>query len=179
MKHILVTFAVILSTSLFSGFIFGQDVEHNYTVSTDDTIQITIFDEPDLSLPSVRIGASGTVSMALIGQVKVIGLSVSDIEQLLVEEYLDGFLIKPKVSVTILEYRPFYINGEVENPGSYPYRRGLTIEKAVTLAGGFTKRASRSGIKLVREVNKNNVIKVDLRDSVKPGDVITVTASFF
>lgn len=179
MKHILVTVAVILSTLLFSAFSFGQDVEDNYTVSTDDTIQITIFDEPDLSLASVRIGASGTVSMPLIGQIKVLGLTVAEIELLLVEEYLDGFLKKPKISVTILEYRPFYINGEVENPGSYPYRRGLTVEKAVTLAGGFTKRASRSNVELVRETNKNTVLKVDLRERVKPGDVITVNESFF
>lgn len=179
MKQILVTLAVILVACFFSQVSFGQNTEENYTVSTDDTIQITIFDEPDLSLASVRIGASGTISMPLIGQITVLGLSISDIEALLISEYLDGFLKKPKISVTILEYRPFYINGEVENPGSYSYRRGLTIEKAVTLAGGFTKRASRSKIELVRETDKNSVINVDLRERVKPGDVITVNESFF
>ena len=179
MKHVLITFTVILSITLYSAVSWGQITEDNYTVSTDDTIQITIFDEPDLSLASVRIGAAGTVSMPLIGQVEVLGLSVSEIEMLLINEYLDGFLKKPKISVTILEYRPFYINGEVENPGSYSYRRGLTIEKAVTLAGGFTKRASRSSIEMVRETDKNSVIKVDLRERVKPGDVITVNESFF
>ena len=92
---------------------------------------------------------------------------------------LDGYLKKPNVTVTITEYRPFYINGEVEKPGSYPYKKNLTVEKAVALAGGFTERASRNTISLVSEKDKRFVKSVVLNDKINPGDVITISESFF
>jgi protein involved in polysaccharide export with SLBB domain len=150
-----------------------------YKISTDDTIQIIVTDEPELHLDAVRIGASGLISMPLIGQVQVSGLTLAEIEALIVEKYLDGYLKKPRISARILEYRPFYITGEVRRPGSYPYREGLTIEKAVTLAGGFTNRASLNNIELVSEKDKSVVVEAELKDSVSPGDIITVNESFF
>ncbi|GFD95568.1 hypothetical protein KUL156_10850 [Alteromonas sp. KUL156] len=160
-------------------FVNAQEVETNYEISTDDTLQVTVFNEPDLSLGEVRIGTNGTISMPLLGQVEVSGLTVQEIEAKLTLLLLDGYLKKPKVSVGILEYRPFYINGEVENPGSYAYRRGLTVEKAITLAGGFTNRADRKQIELVAEKNKDITKVVGLKASIQPGDVITVNESFF
>jgi polysaccharide export outer membrane protein len=117
--------------------------------------------------------------MPLIGQVEVAGLNVTEIENKLTTLYLDGYLKSPKVSVGIVEYRPFYINGEVENPGGYPFRKGLTVEKAITIAGGFTERASKSNILLVPEADKQSSRKVNIGDQVKPGDVLTVNESFF
>ena len=67
----------------------------------------------------------------------------------------------------------------MRNPGSYPYRKDLTIEKAVALAGGFTERASKSTITLVAEQATRNVSSAPLNNAVKPGDVITVRESFF
>lgn len=179
MKYKCLTKCIVLIGFLFSVHINAQEIEANYEISTDDTVQITVFNEPDLSLERVRIGTNGTISMPLLGQVEVSGLTVQEIEEKLAILLLDGYLKKPKVSVSVLEYRPFYINGEVENPGSYPYRRGLTVEKAITLAGGFTNRADRKKIELVPEKDKETRGIVGLKASIQPGDVITVNESFF
>jgi polysaccharide export outer membrane protein len=168
-----------LSIMMFLSFNTTAEDSDNYKVSTDDEISITVFNEPDLSVNKTKIGTNGSISIPLIGQINVKGLSVTDIEKKITTLLLDGYLKKPNVSVTITEYRPFYINGEVKRPGSYPYRKDLTIEKAITLAGGFTERASKTSISLVGELDKRFVKAVSLKDTVKPGDVITISESFF
>ncbi len=168
-----------LSIMMFLSFNTTAEDSENYKVSTDDEISITVFNEPDLSVNKTKIGTNGSISIPLIGQINVKGLSVTDIEKKITTLLLNGYLKKPNVSVTITEYRPFYINGEVKRPGSYPYRKDLTIEKAITLAGGFTERASKTSISLVGELDKRFVKAVSLKDTVKPGDVITISESFF
>ena len=104
---------------------------------------------------------------------------MSEVEEKITSLLLEGYLKKPNVTVSITEYRPFYINGEVKRPGSYPYKKNLTVEKAVSLAGGFTERASRTAMSLVSENDKRFVKAVALSDKIKPGDVITISESFF
>lgn len=169
----------IISILLPCSLMTNAEESETYKVSTDDEISITIFNEPDLSIKEVKIGTNGSISMPLIGKVDVKGLTLSEIENQITNLLLDGYLKKPNVTVIITEYRPFYINGEVKKPGSYPYRKGLTIQKAITLAGGFTERASKSAISLVGELDKRFVKTVSLNDTVKPGDVITINESFF
>jgi polysaccharide export outer membrane protein len=179
MKQTKLIITLCLSIITFLSFNSSADDTDNYKVSTDDEISIQIFNEPDLSVDKIKIGTNGSISLPLIGQIEIKGLSVTQIETKITNLLLDGYLKKPNVSVTITEYRPFYINGEVKKPGSYPYRKGLTIEKAITLAGGFTERASKNSISLVGEVDKRFVKAVSLKDTVKPGDVITISESFF
>jgi polysaccharide export outer membrane protein len=179
MKYLNIAFASTLIFLVSTNLAYSQNSETIYTISSDDKISITVFNESDLSLDEVRIGANGVISMPLIGQVEVAGLNVTEIENKLTTLYLDGYLKSPKVSVGIVEYRPFYINGEVENPGGYPFRKGLTVEKAITIAGGFTERASKNNILLVPEADKQSSRKVNIGDQVKPGDVLTVNESFF
>ncbi|MFT7260882.1 MAG: protein involved in polysaccharide export with SLBB domain [Glaciecola sp.] len=179
MKSLKIEFIAVLFFLGCHNLAFTQEVESNYKMSSDDIISITVFNEPDLSLNEVRISSNGAISMPLLGQVEVAQLTVVEVESKLTSLYLDGYLKKPKVSVGIIEYRPFYINGQVQFPGSYPYRQGLTVEKAITMAGGFTIRASRKSISLISEKDQNNTILVSLSDKVKPGDVITVNESFF
>jgi polysaccharide biosynthesis/export protein VpsN len=152
---------------------------NQYRLGADDEISVNVFNEPDLSLAKTRIAANGTISMPLIGQVMVKGLTIDEVELKITKLYLGDYLKKPDVSVSIVEYRQFYVNGEVNKPGGYSYRDGMTIQRAVSLAGGFTERASRSKIRLMRENNTQNVISVDLNTPVLPGDVITVEESFF
>ena len=179
MKLTKLIFTLYMSTMMFLSFTSSAEETDNYKVSTDDEISITVFNEADLSINKTKIGTNGSISMPLIGQIKVNGLSITEIESKITTLLLDGYLKKPNVSVTITEYRPFYITGEIEKPGSYAYRKGLTVEKAITLAGGFTERASRSAISLVSESDKITVKKVRLTRAVKPGDVITISESFF
>ena len=156
----------------------AQDLQH-YQLGADDVINVTVFDEPDLSLKEARVSSTGTIAMPLIGQVSVKGLSVADAERLIYNAYLGDYLKKPDITITIVEYRQFYVNGEVEKPGGYNFREGMTVQRAITLAGGFTERASRSKIKLVRENGSGVAIDVALSTTVQPGDVITVEESFF
>jgi protein involved in polysaccharide export with SLBB domain len=155
------------------------DDDINYRLSTDDEISVTVFNEPDMSIEKIKVATNGTISIPLLGQVNVKGLTVVEVEQKLSTLLVNGYLKKPDVTISISEYRPFYINGEVKQPGSYPYRRDLTIEKAVALAGGFTARASKSSISLLSENDQRVLNKVLLSAAVKPGDVITVSESFF
>ena len=151
----------------------------NYRISADDQISVTVFNETDLSVNKVRVSGNGAISMPLLGQVAIEGHTIAEVEEKITTLLLEGYLKKPNVTVTITEYRPFYISGEVKKPGSYPYKKNLTVEKAVALAGGFSERASRTAISLVSENDKRFVKAVALNDKIKPGDVITISESFF
>ncbi|MEP1552240.1 MAG: polysaccharide biosynthesis/export family protein [Paraglaciecola sp.] len=162
---------------LQSNFVLAQDSQ-SYLLSTDDVISINVFDEADLNVESAKITDDGTVSVPLLGPVQVKGKTVSEVEVLLTQLFGADYLKKPSITVTVDEYRPFYINGEVGSPGSYAFRTNMTVQMAITIAGGFTERASKSNIYLLKE--KGSVRqKVTLSDQVKPGDVITVDESFF
>lgn len=161
-----------------TGQAFADEID-DYQISADDQISVTVFNEADLSVNKVRVSGNGTISMPLLGQVAIEGHTVSEVEEKITSLLLEGYLKKPNVTVSITEYRPFYINGEVKRPGSYPYKKNLTVEKAVSLAGGFTERASRTAMSLVSENDKRFVKAVALSDKIKPGDVITISESFF
>jgi len=171
------TISLAIALSL-SGQAFADEID-DYRISADDQISITVFNETDLSVNKVRVSGNGTISMPLLGQVAIEGHTIAEAEKKISTLLLKGYLKKPNVTVTITEYRPFYINGEIKKPGSYPYIKNLTVEKAVVLAGGFTERASRTTISLVSENDKRFVKAVALSDKIKPGDVITVSESFF
>ena len=161
-----------------------------YRLGAGDMINISVYDEPDLSL-EVRIGLSGQISYPLLGDVVVSGLSPKELEQKLTEGLNGPYLIDPSVTVSIVEYRPFYVTGEVEKPGSYAFHPGLTIDRAISIAGGFTERASKSSIYVIHDLDPASRAseaamdddaarkKVKQFDVVQPGDVITVEQSFF
>jgi protein involved in polysaccharide export with SLBB domain len=108
-----------------------------YKLAAGDVITIRVFGEDDLSREKIRLSDAGTIPYPVLGEVKALGLTIGDIERTITKG-LDGrYLINPRVSVTIEEYRPFYINGMVERPGGYPFQPGLTVLKAASLAGGL------------------------------------------
>lgn len=150
-----------------------------YRIAAEDILNISVFDEPELSVQETRVSSNGTVALPLIGDVKVAGLSTSQVAAKIEALLADGYLKQPKVSVNIHEYRQVFVHGEVKKPGGYSYQEGLTVQKAVVLAGGFTERASPAKITLVREDRPGIGIPVALDFTVKPGDIITVGESFF
>ena len=91
----------------------------------------------------------------------------------------DGYLKKPRVTVSIQEYRSIYIYGEVRRPGAYPYQKDLTIEKAIVLAGGLTARASDDKVSVVHESEPEKVVKTKRNARLSPGDIVTIEESFF
>lgn len=150
-----------------------------YRLDSGDKISVTVFDEPDLSL-EVLISNSGTLSYPFLGELRVKGISPGDLENKIIDGLKGGYLVDPKVTVTVLEYRPFYIHGEVKQSGGYPYQPGLTLRRAVTLAGGFTERASKTKITVIRDNDpQKKAMPIQLDDLVSPGDTITIEQSFF
>jgi polysaccharide export outer membrane protein len=160
------------------GQVQAQNLQH-YQLGADDVLSVNVYDEPELSLKEVRVSSTGTIAMPLIGQIAIKGLTVREAEKTIHDLYLGDYLKNPDISITIVEYRQFYVNGEVEKPGGYSFREGMTVQRAITLAGGFTERASRSKIMLIRENANGKPINAELTTPVQPGDVITVEESFF
>jgi len=153
--------------------------KERYRIGAGDLLAIKVFGEEDLSLKEIRVGTNATISFPLLGEVSVRNMTAKEFEEKLVRLLKDGYLKKPVVTVSVIEYRLFYINGEVKKPGGYNFVNGLTVQKAVALAGGFTERASKDKITIESETEPGKVKKANLNNTVKPGDVITVDESFF
>jgi len=150
-----------------------------YKLGPGDQIIITVFGEDDLSM-SFRLNDTGTLNYPFLGELDVKGLSVVELEQLITTGLKGPYLVNPDVSVSIGEYRALFVNGEVKKPGGFPYQPGLTLEKAIALAGGFTERASRNKVEVARGSEATaRVQRIKLSEPVFPGDVITVPQSFF
>lgn len=127
-----------------------------------------------------RLNDTGLLNYPFLGELKVAGLSVTELEQLITRGLKGPYLVNPDVTVSIKEYRPFFLHGEVEKPGGIPYQPRLTLEKAIALGGGFTERASKKKISVIRAGDTNSIAKrIKLSDPVYAGDVITVNQSFF
>ncbi len=145
-----------------------------YRLAPGDQVLINVFGEDDLSM-DVRLGNSGTLNYPLLGVLQIEGLTVNELEELITDGLRGPYLIDPDVTVSMKAYRSFYLNGEVEKPGGYPYEPGLTLEKAIALAGGFTEFAARKKIEVKRAAGASGEsVRLRLTDPVYPGDVINV-----
>ncbi len=146
-----------------------------YRIAPGDLLSIHVFGEEDLSLDQARVGANGTLSFPLLGEIEASGVTARELEIRLTNMLRNGYLRKPTVSVSILEYRPFYVNGGVRSPGGYSYTEGMTVEKAVTLAGGFSESAARDEIMIQRAADlEQGAVPIALNARIQPGDVISI-----
>jgi len=150
-----------------------------YLLGAGDSLRITVFGEADLS-GTFKISDNGALVMPLVGQVKAQGLSVPDLQKKLVSQLNVKAVKSPDVTIQIEEYRPFFILGEVKNPGSYPYVPEMTVLTAVAIAGGFTFRASQDEVSVTRKRNGTPLEARATRESrVLPGDVVYVFERHF
>jgi protein involved in polysaccharide export with SLBB domain len=151
-----------------------------YKLAAGDVITIRVFGEDDLSREKIRLSDAGTIPYPVLGEVRARGLTIGEIEKSITNGLSGRYLVNPRVSITIEEYRPFYINGMVASPGGYPFQPGLTVLKASSLAGGFKERASFSKITIIREGDPSNrPQKADINSPVNPGDTVFIEESFF
>jgi polysaccharide export outer membrane protein len=151
----------------------------DYVLGPGDQVAISVFGEPDLSV-EFTLGDSGALNYPFLGEIRVAGLTMPELEKRIADGLRGDYLIKPDVTVSIRRYRPFFLNGEVSRPGGYPYQPGLTLEKALALAGGLSPRAARNKIVVKRASELSGVeISIKMSDPVHAGDVITVPQSFF
>ena len=155
---------------------FGQD---EYLIGDGDLIRITVYDNPDLTTETRVSG--GKITFPLIGEVAIDEMSVSEAEKKIAALLADGYIMQPHVSVLILEFKKtVFVNGEVRNPGAYKLTKGLTVLKAITLAGGFTAKASEGRTRIIRTTDDGEVtLKAKMDDLLEPDDIILVPESWF
>ncbi len=153
--------------------------ERDYRLGVGDVIRIDVHNEPDLTLEA-QLPSTGTFDYPFLGTIRAVGLTVAQLQNRLAEGLSGDYLVKPAVNVRVTQYRPFYVRGQVRNSGGFPYILGLTVEKAITVAGGFTDRASLKNIYLIKEnTTQDHRVKVGLDSPVAPGDTIIVEESLF
>ncbi len=155
-------------------------VVSNYKLASGDVITIKVFGEDDLSREKIKLTDAGTVFYPVLGELQVLGRTVGELEKNITDGLRGRYLVNPRVAVSIDEYRQFYVNGQVDKPGAYAFQPGLTVAKAVAIAGGFKERASQNKMFVIRETDPKKVKeKVELGSAVFPGDVLTIEESFF
>jgi len=177
-SYVLVCMGTVLAADASSPML-ETTTDRIYVLGSGDKVRVSVFGHNDIS-GEFEISGDGTISIPLIQSVQAAGLTATKLEQLITEKLMPDFLKNPKVSVEVLNYRPFYILGEVKNPGSYSYVNGITVKQAVALAGGYTYRAKKSSISISRtDDTGENIIEADEDASVLPGDIIEVPERFF
>lgn len=169
MNNLAITLVVLLT--------YASTVHAEHVISSGDLVKIVVYDEPELSL-EILVDSMGEVSYPFIGSLSMKGKTVGEVKRKIVSGLKDGYLIDPEVTVTVVKYRQFFVNGRVKNPGGFSYEPGITIQKSISLAGGFDARAKKDEIYLTRGKDGERK-KISPETLVHPGDVITVGRSYF
>ena len=177
LKRLIVFLALLISTCASFA---ADDGLSNYRLGAGDIISVTVYDEKELSLAKIRLSDAGSISYPMLGEVKVLGMTVSELEQEVTARLKGTYLVDPKVTVSVDQYRDVFVIGQVNKPGNYPYQPGLTVRQAVSIAGGFKDRADKNSFSIVHEhEDKPDPVKGNQDTLVRPGDTITIDESFF
>lgn len=179
------TLMIILCLALTVGFLCPPQggAQSDYIISPEDDLSITVWDHPDLTR-KVRVNLEGKISLPLIGEVEVAGLTPIQAEKKIRGLYDGDYIVNPQVSIQLEEFktamRMFYVTGEVSKPGQYPHQRGMSLLHAISTAGGFTEKAGRGKVKVVREVEGKKIeMKFGMDQAIEPGDTVVVPESFW
>jgi polysaccharide biosynthesis/export protein len=157
----------------------GPPPQPLYTLDSGDRLRIVVFGQEGLT-NAYLVGASGTIDMPLIGPVMARGATTDELAARIADMLRQGFIREPHIAVEIEAYRPFFILGEVTQPGQYPYVANMTVETAVAIAGGFTPRAFRRGIIINRNLNGRVMrMAVPITFPLRPGDTVNVQERWF
>jgi polysaccharide export outer membrane protein len=146
-----------------------------YVLGPGDALSLRVYDQPQLS-GNFDVDDSGMVDLPLLGLVKAAGLTAAGLATAIEAELkAKNLILAPSVAVEVSKYRPFYILGEVNAPGQYPYRPGMTVLTAISIAGGFTYRAEQDYAGVTRDTGSTPAqYRAATFATVQPGDVITV-----
>lgn len=151
----------------------------NYVLGVGDTIRIDVLGEPELSF-QVRLTGDGSIQYPFLGRIQAAGKPVGTLRNEITRGLKNGYLVNPQVRVSIVAFRPIYVTGAVNRPGSYPYNIGMTVGNAIAAAGGFNIRASENKIYLLPGGDGNGQKhKVKSGDSISPGDTVIVGEGLF
>ena len=174
----LLFFVLIASVSLSK-----NSIAEEFRVGTGDKLSIVVYEHDDLSM-DVRINGDGTIKLPFLGRIKVSGHTTSEISKKLTKMYVDEeYLVNPQIIVSINEFksRKASILGQVKKPGRYELDEDTTIMILITMASGYTGKATKRHANLIRKIEGKRVIekKVALDKLVKPGDIIIIPESIF
>lgn len=152
---------------------------NGYKLGAGDKVHVTVYGEADLT-GDFEISGTGQMAFPLVGNLHAAGLSAPELGDLLAAKLSPGYLKSPRVAVEVAAYRPFYIIGQVNKPGQYPYVNGMTALNAIALGGGYTPRASE-GVIYVRHEGEVKETREPANEStvIRPGDVVRVSESGF
>ena len=156
---------------LANSSVYSQ-LELSYELGIGDKIKVLVFEEPDMSF-EFTLDGTGVFTYPYLGEIPIKGKTTPELESILVNGLKGRVLVNPNIAVSVLEYRPFSIGGEVKNPGDYTYQPNLTVKKAINLAGGVTEWSNGKRFVIEREKPKDNE-KLSLDTLVYPGDVVTI-----
>jgi polysaccharide export outer membrane protein len=156
-----------------------QGTLSDYQLGTGDKVHVTVYGEDDLS-GVFQIDAKGFVQIPLVGAIPAAGGTAADLESKLAAALSDGYVLNPRVSVEVTQYRPFYVIGQVARPGQYDYINAMSVPNAIALAGGYTVKAVESWV-YIRHVGQNEERRVPADETTKlePGDVMRVPDTAF
>lgn len=158
---------------------FHEALDQPYRLGAGDRIRVTVFEQEGLT-NTYAVDQSGYISVPLVGSVPARGFTAQQIEATLATKLRNGFLRDPDVSVEVDRYRPIFVMGEVGAAGQYSYVPGLTVQKAIAIAGGFSPRANQTGVDITRDINgKVMTGRVRTSDPLLPGDTIYVRERLF
>ena len=150
-----------------------------YRLDSGDKLRITVFGQTDLT-DEYSVDGSGRVTLPLIDPVSARGQTTEELARGLEAALREKLLRNPSVSVEVTQYRPFFILGEVNQPGQYAYVNGLTVRTAAAIAGGFTYRASTVGVSITRRLDGAMLEGLAAMDApIMPGDTIMVAERLF
>jgi polysaccharide export outer membrane protein len=152
----------------------------NYRLGPGDRVHVAVFGQPEMT-GDFTIPSNGQLAFPLIGEIDASGKTPGEFRKSLYNKLHPEYLKNPSVSVEVLNYRPFYIIGEVKQPGSYSYVADMTVLNAIALAGGFTYRANEDYFVLRRRAGATtrDVLQANADTPVLPGDIITVRERYF
>ncbi|MFQ5958833.1 MAG: polysaccharide biosynthesis/export family protein [Alphaproteobacteria bacterium] len=157
----------------------AQEQQEEYRIGAGDKLDITVFGHEDLS-GELLVDGSGRISLPLLGQVDAGDKTIAELQAHITEALDRDFIVNPRVSIEVVNYRPFYILGQVNNPGSYSYVEGMTVRMAVALAGGFTRRARESSVVIIRAKDpEREPVEAALDVHLLPGDTVEVERRLF
>lgn len=172
-------FVIILCCLALPGSLAAAE----FRVGTGDILSIIVYEHDDLSM-NVRISGDGTIKLPFLGKVPVSGMTTGEISKSLTRLYVDEeYLVNPQIIVSVNEYksRKASILGQVKNPGRYELEEDTTIMILITMASGYTGKASKRHANLIRKTDEKQIIKqkVPLDTVVKPGDIVIIPESIF
>jgi protein involved in polysaccharide export with SLBB domain len=146
----------------------------------NDRLRITVFGQPTLT-GEYTLDGNGVLAFPLIGNVPADGSTTIQLQQAIAAKLEPDFLVNPNVSAEIVTRRPFYVIGEVQKPGNYPYVTDMTAVNAIAMAGGFTRRAKKNDFYIRRLDKDGKMVRIEANSGtvLQAGDTLEVRERLF